>query len=146
MAPSKDDPECHFVASFTAAIINFPLWRAAAIGQSGFKIEGSNVLQRYYNAVMQPPHRGLSATILGMTWARAFIFFGSDVGRKILKELGLPIGWCIALPPALCGTFVQIANMPLVRATITIQNPSCELTTVRSALIDIHKKKGISEE
>lgn len=29
-------PECHFAASGVAAIINFPLWRAAAIGQSGF--------------------------------------------------------------------------------------------------------------
>lgn len=30
-------PECHFAASGLAAIVNFPLWRAAAIGQSGFK-------------------------------------------------------------------------------------------------------------
>lgn len=30
-------PECHFLASGVAAVINFPLWRAAAIGQSGFK-------------------------------------------------------------------------------------------------------------
>ncbi len=29
-------PECHFAASGVAAMINFPLWRAAAIGQSGF--------------------------------------------------------------------------------------------------------------
>lgn len=47
-------PECHFAASGVAAIINFPLWRAAAIGQSGFdknRVEHSrrnkNFLRRY---------------------------------------------------------------------------------------------------
>jgi hypothetical protein len=34
------DAVCHFAASTIAAIINFPLWRASAIAQSGFKLEG----------------------------------------------------------------------------------------------------------
>ena len=75
-----------------------------------------------YKAVMQPPHRGMAATMLGMTWARGFIFFGSDVGREMMKGMGFPSSWCIALPPALCE-FLFVVNMPLVRATITTQNP-----------------------
>jgi len=39
MSPSHDqDADCHFAASFVAAIINFPLWRASAIAQSGINI------------------------------------------------------------------------------------------------------------
>lgn len=34
------DAVSHFAASTIAAIINFPLWRASAIAQSGFKLEG----------------------------------------------------------------------------------------------------------
>jgi hypothetical protein len=33
-------------ASGIAAIVNFPLWRASAIAQSGFKLEGGSVLSR----------------------------------------------------------------------------------------------------
>jgi len=29
------DADCHFAASGIAAIVNFPLWRASAIAQSG---------------------------------------------------------------------------------------------------------------
>ena len=144
MGGGKEDPECHFIASFVAAIINFPLWRAAAIEQSGFKVQGSNILVRYYKAVMQPPHRGLAATIFGMSWARGFIFYGSDIGRNWMNKMGFNKSLCIAVPPALCGVFVQVANMPLVRGTITIQNPSSEIHTVRAALIDIYGKKGIA--
>mgnify|MGYP003386329498 CR=1 FL=1 len=49
------DADCHFGASGIAAIINFPLWRASTIAQSGFKIEGANVLVRYYK-VSAPWH------------------------------------------------------------------------------------------
>jgi len=141
---SKQDADCHFAASFIAAIVNFPLWRAAAIGQSGFKVEGSNFVVRYAKAVMQPPHRGVMATMLGMTWARGFIFFGSDMGKNVLLQNDVPLSLATSLPPALCGTFVQIANMPLVRATITIQNPSSAITTVRASLADIYATRGIA--
>jgi len=36
---------------------------------------------RYYKAVVQPPFKGLMATMFGMTWARGAIFYGSDVGK-----------------------------------------------------------------
>ena len=55
-------------------------WKASAIAQSGFKIEGSNAFNRYIKAVLQPPYRGVFATVMGMTWARATIFYGSDYG------------------------------------------------------------------
>lgn len=68
------DADCHFAASTVAAIINFPLWRASAIAQSGFKLEGSNFVVRYYQAAVKPPFKGLGATIFGMSWARGAIF------------------------------------------------------------------------
>jgi hypothetical protein len=71
---------CHIAASAIAACINFPLWKASAIGQSGFDkaVAGSasssstvsmNFAQRYV-AALKPPYKGVTATIGGMTWAR----------------------------------------------------------------------------
>jgi hypothetical protein len=108
----------------------FLQWRASAIAQSGFKLEGSNKFEKYFKAVVQPPYRGVVATMLGMTWARAAIFFGSDVGKEALKSHGLPVALAQTLPPLVIGTCVQFVNMPLVRSTITIQNPSSPLTSV----------------
>lgn len=132
-----------FSASGIAAIFNFPLWRASAIAQSGFKLEGSNPLVRYYKAVVQPPYRGVLATMLGMTWARGAIFYGSDHGKLILKESGFPSALSTSLPPLVIGIIVQFVNMPLVRATITIQDPNCELTTVRQAMLHLYTTRGI---
>ncbi len=80
-------PDCHFAAAGIAAVINFPLWKASAIAQSGFKVQGSSAARRYFNAIMQPPYRGVVATVLGMTWARASIFYCSDYGVISLKLL-----------------------------------------------------------
>lgn len=139
----QSDVECHFAASAIAAVINFPLWKASSIAQSGFKIDAPNNLVRYYKAVVNPPFRGMSATIVGMTWARGAIFFGSDYLRVKLKALGVNEALSIALPPLVIGTLVQIVNMPLVRATITIQDPSCTLPSTTAALIHIYKTKGL---
>ena len=102
----------HFTASGIAAVVNFPLWRAAAIGQSGFVLEGSNVLVRYWKAVMPGtmPYRGVSATMLGMTWARGAIFFGSQKGKQMLKDNGYDANTAQLLPPLVISTFVQFAN------------------------------------
>jgi len=142
--PSNDEAVYHIAASGIAAIINFPLWRASAIAQSGFKLEGSNVLIRYYKAVVHPPFRGVAATMIGMTWARAAIFFGSDVMKNVMLQNGSSYALAQTVPPFLIGTFVQIANMPLVRATITIQDPSSSLSSVREALVHIYKTRGVS--
>jgi hypothetical protein len=141
---SANDAAYHFAASGIAAIVNFPLWRASAIAQSGFKLEGSNMFVRYYKAVMTPPYKGVAATMFGMTWARGFIFFGSDVAKDAMKAADVYEPLQHTLGPLIIGTFVQVVNMPLVRATITIQDPSCQLPNVRSALVDIYKRKGVS--
>lgn len=59
----------HLGGSATAAVINFPLWKAAAIGQSGFK-EAADLFGRM-RLIFGPPYKGVAATIFGMTWARA---------------------------------------------------------------------------
>ena len=132
---------CHFSASLIAAVVNFPLWRAAAIGQSGFELKGNNVLARYINAISPQtmPYRGVMATMFGMTWARGAIFYGSERGKDILKEMGMPVPITHTVPPLILSTFVQFANMPLVRATVTIQNPSSEYNSVREALVHIYQ-------
>ena len=136
---------CHFSASLIAAVVNFPLWRAAAIGQSGFELKGNNVLARYINAISPQtmPYRGVMATMFGMTWARGAIFYGSERGKDILKEMGMPVPITHTVPPLILSTFVQFANMPLVRATVTIQNPSSEYNSVREALVHIYQTRGI---
>jgi hypothetical protein len=99
MSPGKHDIDCHFSASFFAAVVNFPLWRASAITQSGFTLEGASILQRYYKAVTHPPFRGVAATMLGMTWARGFIFYASDSGKAFLKGQGVSNILSTTLPP-----------------------------------------------
>lgn len=138
--------DCHFAASGIAAIANFPLWRASAIAQSGFQLQGSNMFVRYYNAVswQTVPYRGVMATMLGMTWARGAIFYGSDTGKQMLLDSGYNAALAQTLPPLIIGTVVQFANMPLVRATITIQNPASELQSVTQALLHIYKTRGVA--
>lgn len=143
MSHHDEDADCHFAASGIAAIVNFPLWRASTIAQSGFKLEGSNIFVRYYKAI-QPPYRGVMATMLGMTWARGAIFFGSDTGKVWLKELGFHGAVAQTLPPLVIGTLVQVINMPLVRATITIQDPASTLPNVRAAIMYLYQTRGVA--
>ncbi len=140
------EPGRHFLASFFAAIVNFPLWRAAAIGQSGFTLHGANVMERYLNALSPHtmPYRGVMATMLGMTWARAAIFYGSQTGKDTMKEQGYGASSSQLVPPLIISTLVQFMNMPLVRATVTIQNPKSEMHSVRAALVHIYNKSGVS--
>lgn len=98
---------------------------------------------RYYKAVMQPPYRGVVATMLGMTWARGAIFYGSDQGKIAMRELGFYGPVAQTVPPFVLGIIVQIVNMPLVRATITIQDPACQLKNTREALIHIYQTRGV---
>jgi hypothetical protein len=98
---------------------------------------------RYYKAVIHPPFRGVAATIFGMTWARAGIFFGSDMGKDYLISKGYEGPIVHTLPPFLTGTLVQVLNMPLVRATITIQDPSSQIPNVRQSLVHLYKTRGV---
>ena len=143
MGQQQHHPDCHFLASFVAAIINFPLWRASARAQSGFKLEGANLFHRYYKAVADPPYRGVVATMLGMTWARGIIFYSSDFGKSYLLDSGFNDLLATTMPPTIAGICVQFVNMPVVRGTITIQDPGCRHNTVRAALLDIYSTRGI---
>lgn len=52
-----------------------------------------------------------------MTWARAFIFYGSDVGKRDLEESGYSSRLItVGLPPLMLSTTVQLINMPIIRA------------------------------
>lgn len=85
------------------------------------------------------------ATIGGMTWARAAIFWGSDYGKMALDTScpELPATLRTVIPPLIVSTGVQIVNMPLVRATITLQNPESHVANIRSSLHQIYTEYGV---
>lgn len=74
-------------------------------------MEGSNFIIRYYRAVVQPPFKGLVATMFGMTWARGAIFYGSDVGKALLLDAGVYGPISQTLPPLVIGTLVQAVSL-----------------------------------
>lgn len=133
-------------ASFLAAVLNYPLWRASALGQSGFRVAYSYNLPPSlapYVFAFSPPYKGLGATVLGMSWARAAIFYGSDRGKEVLESMGLSPTASILLPPLVVSTAVQFVNMPLVRATVSLQNPESDIPNIRESFRQIHKNHGI---
>jgi hypothetical protein len=152
---AQDYPLEYFGASFIAASINYPLWRVSTVGQSGFVIANEHLSMalrapaplRPYLYAFQPPYKGMLATVGGMTWARAAIFYASDVGRELMRESmdaytgGVRSAQTESLativPPILISTIVQVVNQPLVRATITLQDPNQSLMNARQALVYI---------
>lgn len=120
------DPVPYFAASAISAWWTFPLWKAAAVGQSGFELQAKSPLWRYVEAV-KPPWTGSFAVIGGMTWARAAIFFGSDEGAKKMKAYGCGTAIYTMLPPLVISVFVQCTNQPFVRSSIMLQDPQCKL-------------------
>jgi len=146
------NPECYLAASACAALVNFPLWKASAMAQSGFAIQGPDgkPLTRVqgFVAAVRPPYRGAPAVLAGMTWARAAIFYGSDAGKKVLQDMGAPTAVAYALPPMTISTGVQLINMPLVRASISMQNPAlwaeAHMQSTTAAIIHIYRTKGLS--
>lgn len=150
---AKDYPLEYFGAAALAAAINYPLWRASALAQSGFVVPEMVVVgQRLPSALAPyvfafgPPYKGIVATVAGMTWARAAIFWGSDAGKAWMRQHNEHIPDVVAtlLPPLAVSTAVQCVNMPLVRATITIQNPSSTLPTVPAAVRHIAHHHGVA--
>lgn len=123
---SKPMPVPYFAAAGVSAFVFFPFWKAAAIGQSGYHVEGAGYWQKYFQA-MKPPWRGSVVVIGGMTWARAAIFYGSDVGSQYLKGQGYNIGISATLPSLAMSCFAQTVNQPFVRSSIMLQNPAEEL-------------------
>jgi len=48
-----------------------------------------------------------------------------------------------AIPALFTSTFVQLCNMPIIRATITLQNPASPYQNTSEALQAIYSKGGI---
>lgn len=106
----------YITASTVSAIINFPLWKASAIKHSAYSTNKS------YIHLLLPPYRGAGSVILGMSWARLFIFYGSDIGTIYLKSNNFSNYIYNSAPPLVCTSIVQVINMPLIRASIMMQN------------------------
>jgi hypothetical protein len=92
---SKDHPWEYLTVLAMGAIVNYPLWRASAIGQSGFTVSTINFIRGDLLAnvpplisphiyAFAPPYKGMVTTVFGMTWARAAISGGSDRGWTYL--------------------------------------------------------------
>jgi hypothetical protein len=131
------------MASGIAAVINFPLWKASAIAQSGFQTEAKAGFVAKYLETMLPPYKGVLAVIGGMAWARGAIFYGSDSGKQLLLDRGVGVAAATVLPPLVISSLVQVVNQPLVRATITVQNPATPYASAAAAMRGIAKEKGV---
>ena len=149
----QDYPIQYFAASALAATGCYPLWRSAAIGQSGFRVAITSTgmlggltvpasLAPYVYGFL-PPYKGMLATVFGMTYARATIFFGSDYGRELLLQRGYSVSTATVAPPLVLSTLVQIINQPIVRATVTLQNPAYNFPNVWQALKHLYAERGI---
>jgi hypothetical protein len=118
-------PSVHLAAAGCAAIVNYPLWKASTIAQSGFDVGAGGgmrgVLMRHLVA-LQPPYKGLVPVVAGLTWARATIFYGSARGKEALKAYGVQSdALATLLPPLVVAMAVQFVKMPLVRTSVMIQ-------------------------
>jgi len=148
---AKEYPKQYFMASALAATGCYPLWRSAAIGQSGFKVgtlkaggfEVPNTLAPFVRGFL-PPYKGVLATVCGMTYARAAIFYLSDYGHEVLsKDWGYDEVVATVLPPLLVSTIVQVLNQPVVRATVTLQDPAYEHPNVWRSVNHIYRTHGM---
>lgn len=136
----------YFAASGVSAFVTFPLWKAAAIGQSGYEVAGQGYFQKYWQAV-KPPWKGSVVVIGGMTWARAAIFFGSDKGSKMLRDMGYGQLTASSLPALGLSVAVQVTNQPFVRTSVMLQNPGEPLAAHRfpniSMMRHLAQTKGV---
>jgi len=144
-------PKQYFAASALASVVGYPLWRAAAIGQSGFEMHVIQVgrwtipqMITPYVYAFRPPYKGMLATVFGMTWARATIFWLSDYGHDVLLKNGYSISTATVVPPLLVSALVQVVNQPVVRSTVTLQDPKYNLPNVFSSVRQIYSTHGIT--
>jgi hypothetical protein len=149
--PAKEYPKQYFAASALASASGYPLWRAAAIGQSGFQLHtihmfGMKVPQAVtpYVYGFLPPYKGMVATVFGMTWARAAIFWLSDYGHDVMLKSGFSVSAATVVPPLAVSAMVQVINQPIVRSTVTLQDPKYNLPNVFSSCRQIYATHGIA--
>lgn len=102
-------------------------------------------IARFYLYVMSPPYKGVFGVVTGMTFARAAIFWGSDRGKELLQTQWGVQNETVAtlMPPLFVSTAVQIINQPLIRASITLQNPKFECSNTIEALQYLYKNYGL---
>lgn len=91
-----------------------------------------------------PPYKGVFMTVFGMTYARAAIFYFSDIGREYMVQKGYSEAAATVAPPLVISTIVQVVNQPIVRATVTLQDPAYNLPNVVSSIRHIYASHGIS--
>jgi len=144
----RDAPAAYLVGSALAAVVNFPLWKASAMAQSGFKTKSRGYFAAYAEA-LRPPYRGVAAVVGGMTWARFAIFYGSDVGRRFLEDTHVfekGSVAAIAVPPLIVSTGVQVVNQPIIRASIMLQDPEADFRASQGttdAVKRIARERGV---
>lgn len=150
MGPAAQEyPKQYFAASALAATVNYPLWRSAAIGQSGFQVAANVAGRRVPTSLAPyvygflPPYKGMAATVFGMTWARAAIFWMSDYGREIMLKEGYSEASATVLPPLITSTLVQVVNQPIVRSTVTLQDPKYNLPNVFMSMKQLYATNGV---
>jgi Mitochondrial carrier protein len=127
------------------------LWRSAAIGQSGFRVAAMNVggvtvppsLTPYIYGFL-PPYKGMGMTVFGMTYARAAIFYFSDRGHDAMLQQGYSEAAATVAPPLVISTIVQVVNQPIVRATVTLQDPQYNYHNVFQSIRHIYHGYGIA--
>ncbi|OEU20271.1 mitochondrial carrier [Fragilariopsis cylindrus CCMP1102] len=92
-----------------------------------------------------PPYKGAMATVCGMTYARAAIFYLSDYGHDVMiQQYQLDEVTSTVLPPLVVSTIVQVINQPIVRATVTLQDPSYKHPNVWSCIKHIYNTHGLN--
>lgn len=149
-AAAKEYPKQYFAASALAATVNYPLWRSAAIGQSGFQVAANVAGMRVPTSLAPyvygflPPYKGMVATVFGMTWARAAIFWVSDYGRDIMLGQGYSEAASTVVPPLITSTLVQVVNQPIVRSTVTLQDPKYNLPNVFMSMRQLYSTHGVA--
>lgn len=85
---------------------------------------------------MQPPYRGVLATMVGMTWARGAIFYCSDIGKSFMTNTLGSTNTVLntAVPPMVIGTLVQVHVAVLHLQCLNIHFP-CLLYPLSSKIM-----------
>jgi hypothetical protein len=91
-----------------------------------------------------PPYKGMAMTVFGMTYARAAIFYFSDRGHDTMLQQGYSEAVATVVPPLLISTIVQVINQPIVRATVTLQDPQYNYNNVVQSIRHIYRGHGLA--
>lgn len=101
------------------------------MAQAGYPLKSPTLFGRLIESV-RPPWRGALPVIAGMSWARAAIFYGSDLGYAMLKRQGAPAVVCTALPALSISTFVQFVSASRISRTETWRKSPIHIPTFPS--------------